>query len=382
MPKGSAVLPVLAIAATAGLLTVQPFHHACNALDWMFGAPPEWTQVKWNYRDPRTQATCRGEKPLESFQQLSGYWRQTPGRRVVFIGNSQMHMVSLAEGEAKPVAPEKAYVDYLADATRGQLLPYRLSAPGMSYAEALWLTRYLALREDLRPDTLVLQLNYQSFYNAGIRHGLQTLLSDPRFRREIEAEAAGASPVAEIFREALQAYEKAGARDAAPGDKTIAERLEEEARTALQRFPTFAGRHEEKDNFLEMLYRLRVYVLQMKATTARSITGTRWIRSRAAVEQLAEAARAGGIRLVVFHAPVNPDVQLYRTEKDRRSYREFADALAKERGVRVLDFENAVPARLWGRWMNGPDPLHLSRAGHQLLARNLQEQLRKPEGGN
>jgi len=83
-----------------GLLRSNPFGAACDGLDRLFGAPPKWTQVTNVYRNPKTQEMTHGDDPTASLDGLKQYWHQFPGAgRIVFIGNSQMHTISLAPGE-------------------------------------------------------------------------------------------------------------------------------------------------------------------------------------------------------------------------------------------------------------------------------------------
>ncbi|MEZ5356535.1 MAG: SGNH/GDSL hydrolase family protein [Bryobacteraceae bacterium] len=362
----------LTVCLTGALLAVRPFDKANQALDWMFGAPPAWTQVKNLVRDERIQELSRGERPLASFRALRKHWEGRTGRRVCFIGNSQMLAVSLAASEERSEETEPTYVDRLAlDGDKLGLLVYRLSAPGMSYPEALWYVHYLLLEERIRPDEVVLQINYQAFWNAGIRGGMLEMLEQDRFREVIEREAAGNAAYAETFREALRTWKQMREKkpETAAADARVGERVEAATRKRLgELFPRFAERRTHKDDLLEMLYRLRVYVLQLKPSTARTITGTRWERSRAAVEAIVEACREKQVKVLLFHAPLNPKVKLYRSERDRQNYREFVETVAGREGVQLVDLEHAVPAQYWGRWMNGPDPLHLGRKGHKLMA--------------
>ena len=72
--------------------------------------------------------------------------------------------------------------------------------------------------------------------------------------------------------------------------------------------------------------------------------------------------------MVLFQAPTNPATPLYGTPLDDRSYHQFASSLAERFGVPLLDFEHAVPERYWGMALNVPDPLHLGRGGHRVMA--------------
>jgi hypothetical protein len=368
-----------------GLFWVRPFDRANELLDRAFGAPPKWTDVSNLYTDPETQELTHGDHPEAGFDRLAAYWSSRPGLpRVVFIGNSQMHAMSLAPGEARPTAPEKTYTDLIpAAAGDRQYLLYRLSAGGMSYAEALWYAEYLTSRPELKPDALVLQINYQMFWQAGIRDGMLEMLQVPAFRERVEAAAHGKQAFADNFQEALARYaglQTAGAKQEAR-DANAGESIENGSRRVLADLPGFDERHSVKDSFLETLYRGRLYFLRLKPSTPRSITGVRLIRSQAAVEEIARLCRENHVRLVLFHAPLNPEVKLYRTAEDRRAHYAFVSDLAARYGIPVYDLEDSVPAKEWGRLLNGPDPLHMGRQAHHWMAQRMAAILAENTGG-
>jgi lysophospholipase L1-like esterase len=155
------------------------------------------------------------------------------------------------------------------------------------------------------------------------------------------------------------------------------DRLEDATRNWLSTLPGFDRRAVLKDSLVQLLYRARLYLLHLKPSTARSITGARLSSSRASVEQLARYCHEQGINLVMFNAPVNPRVHLYRSETDSRYYHEFIQQVAARYHVRLYDFESIVPAENWGKLLDGPDPLHMGRIGHQIVAAKMIDALSK-----
>src|SRR5271155_3184336 len=88
------------LALLALLVHLNPFDPICDAMDRLFGAPPKWTQVTNLYRDPLTQEVTHGDDPVSSLGVLKEYWHERGShQRMVFVGNSQMHAISLAPGE-------------------------------------------------------------------------------------------------------------------------------------------------------------------------------------------------------------------------------------------------------------------------------------------
>jgi len=356
----------------AALSVGAPFDAANGALDRAFGGLPAWTQVRNMYRNPETQEASAGEKPLASFHRLAGYWAH--GGRVLFIGNSQMQMVSLARGEAPPTGPEKTWVDLVTDElakSGSDLKAYRLSAGGMTYAEALWDILYLTAHPELKPQAIFLQMNYQFLWSNGIRDGMLELLDDPAFRDAAAREAARGDGYSGLFRERLQAGAARGATaGAAPSTEANApaERLESEVRQGLSGWIGFRERGRQRDDFLNLLYRARIYFLHLKPSTARSISEVRLRESQTAVERIAEICREENIRFVLLRVPANPLISLYRTPEDHDRYMRYLADMASRFATPVYDFEDLVPAQEWGLAYNGPDPLHMGRAGHRLLA--------------
>jgi hypothetical protein len=343
--------------------------------------------------DPKTQELSRGEAPLRSFATLAESWK-TPGRRVLMIGNSQTMEISLASGEPRPTGTERTWTDLvtdeLASAPPGERAHgYRLSAPGMSYPEALWYVEYLALHPELRPDVLVLQVNYQSFWNGGVRRGMLELLDDPAFAAAIDAEARSGAPYAETFAVALADHAKAARAQKEEGESAdqpgFGASAEAAVRARMDSLPDFRARHLQKEDLAEMLYRVRIYVLHLKPSTSRSITGTRVVQARACLARILAFCREQRIHPVLFMAPVNPQVQLYRTDDDRQRLADAVLELEALSGIRVAPLESAIPPQMWGRQYNGPDPLHLGRNGHhqlaQLLLPEIKQALVQSEGG-
>lgn len=382
------------LASTFLLLAVfihaDPFQVASDVMDKLFGVPPKWTQVTNLYCDPRTQETTHGDDPVDSIGVLKQYWHERgEASRVVFFGNSQMHAISLASGELPPTTPEKTYVDLIIEQeqrTDSNELLYRLSFSDMSYPEVLWDLNYLLDDPDLRPEMVVLQMNYQSFWAGGIRDSMLPMLRRPTFRNRMEVLAASGLPYAPAYADALHRYDRGANEEpnaTSAEDSGLASvfslrttpgyEIETRARTWLDRLSPEQQRAALKESFENVLYRGRLYFLQLKPSTARSISGSRLLAARSAVDSIAALCTANDIRLLLFHAPVNPHVSLYRTAGDRQSYRNFVASVAEKYHAQLFDFEDSIGPKYWGHLLNSPDPLHMGRAGHELMAQQLME---------
>lgn len=385
------------LALLAGLLHFDIFGVICDAMDRLFGAPPKWTQVTNVYIDPRTQEITHGDDPITSLKTLKQYWHECSGSsRVVFAGNSQMHSISLAPGEPPSASPEKTYVDLAMDEVRraepNELL-YRLSSSGMSYPEVLWELDYMLDDPDLRPEMVLLQLNYQAFWTGGIRDSMLPMLRRPSFRARVEALAASGRPDAAAYEDALQRFDQGEAKDTAKSaavsntgltavfsaQHTPGYAMETRVRAWLNDVSPQEHRADLKESFENVLYRGRLYLLRLKPSTARSISGSRLLAAQSAVDSIAALCASNHVRLVLFHAPVNPNVDLYRTPQDRETYRRFVASVAARYGIPLFDFENSISAEHWGRLLNGPDPLHMGRAAQQEMAKLMVDAMNSVE---
>jgi hypothetical protein len=370
------------------LIAVDPFQHAIQFLDKSYGAAPEWTLVGKLYLDPQTQETSHGENPLSSFQRLSEYWSQrAPLRHVYLVGNSQMYTMLLAPGEQLSDGPEKTYPDLLNDFYRthdSNVAIYRLASPNITYMEALWYLVYLTQHRELEPDTLVLQLNYETFRKTGVRDGMLNMLEDADFASAIEKMASSDRPYSSLFLMALQKHKeqiaKTGKTAANEGtgegihtgiaeSANIGNRIETDFRDRLDRVPGFWRRLQMKGEFEGLLYRARVFLLHIKPTTPRSLSQATLTLNRAAVEDIATLCHERKIELVLVNAPQNPSALLYKTAADHNLYENTIHSIATQHGLQLYDFEGVIPASLWGIWIDGPDPIHFGRHGHDLMTK-------------
>jgi lysophospholipase L1-like esterase len=379
-PGSSAGVVSATLALLCVLLWVRPFDRINYAMDAVVHAAPRWSQVETMYRDPRTQDVTHGADPRTSLETVRRYWQQEPSAsKVMFIGNSQMLAMSLAPGEMPSPVPDKTYVDLLAQQFNAlpdnPVLIYRLAAPGMSYAEALWYLEYVICNPGLHPSGIVLQLNYQAFWTGAIRDSLDDLMDNACFRARVHTIAASDAAYADDFQAAEKSYIHAHEQNVPvnPDPSAIAfgPRLETAFRTNLQKTSLFQDGYIQKDDFAQMLYRLRLYVLQVKPSNARSVTGPRLTKSQAALETIAQRCADEHIRLVLFSAPVNPAVSLYSSDSDRTTYTGFVQKLAAEHQLPFFDLEHAIDGQYWGRQFNSADPLHIGRKGHELLAADM-----------
>jgi len=376
----------LTFAALWGLLAWNPFRHM---RDVFVNPAQEDAKVTSVFTDPNTQEVSAGQHPLESLRKLESSWCNVPkATRYILSGNSQTFTVLLAPTEAVLTETDRTYPDLLLDrlnATGASVYGYRLSAPNISYMEVLWYLNYLLVHHCLTPGDLVIQLNFETFRKTGVREGMFELLEDPGFASAVEQEARSNAPYASTFQQAIDQYDSRIAKQKGSQTSSISKTgvteawgvgsaLETNVRAALDRLSFFRSRGELKGGLLDLLYLARVNLLGITPTTKRSLGGAPLLANVSSLERIGELCRRNGIRLVFFNAPQNPTAPLYRTPADRKQYQEIISRLARQFGQAYFDFEDSIPAPLWGVWIDGPDPIHFGRAAHRRLADLMFEQ--------
>jgi len=382
----TALALALTFAALWGLLAWDPFRHL---RDVFVNPAQEKALILSLFTDPRTQEVSDGQNPLESLRKLESSWcKISKERRYILTGNSQTFSVLLAPSEALSTEADRTYPDLLLDrlnAAGANVHGYRLSAPNISYMEVLWYLNYLLVHPCLIPGEFVIQLNFETFRKTGVREGMLELLEDPGFASVIKQEARSNAPYANTFQQAIDQYDSRIAKQNGSQTSSISKTgfaeargagsmLETNARAALDRLSLFKTRGQLKADLLDFLYLARVHLLGITPTTKRSLGGGPLTINVSALERIGELGRRNGIQLVFFNAPQNPNAPLYRTSADRQQYQQIISRLAGKFGQGYFDFENSIPAPLWGVYIDGPDPIHFGRAAHHRLADLMFEQ--------
>ncbi len=376
MRREFATLGICAVFA-AVILHGHVFGAVAKVVTTVFGGGDEAAALKLYAQDRRTQEVSNGADPLPSLQGVVAHWASEKAeRRLVVMGNSQTYAVILAPGERDPGVPVRTYVDLVGSriGTAGKANVYRLSAPNLSYAEALWYVTYLSRVAAVKPTDLVLQLNYESFRKSGIRDGMLGLLRDPAFASAATETARSATPFGAAFEQAIKRYRELEAKSGPTGDARASapagfgEMAEVSIRKKMDAVGIGTEKHAAKAEFLNVLYLLRVHVLKITPTTPRPLAGAAYEGSVSALDEVATRCRAAGITVRLFLAPQNPGARMWRTEADRDRYRGAAQALSSKFGLRLVDLEKKEPAEQWGVWIDGPDPIHFGLKGHETMA--------------
>jgi hypothetical protein len=372
------------------LLVWDPFRHLRDVL---FARPDpvhEDTTISY-FTNPNTQEISNGEHPLAGLRQLEPYWCQfSKETRYIITGNSQTLTVLLSPSEGHSSQEDRTYPDLLLDRLQSvhrDMHGYRLSAPNISYMEALWYLNYLASHRCLVPSEFVVQLNFETFRKLGVRDGMLELLQDPQFASAIEREANSPEPYSGTFQKALEQYrsQRATQQGSEAGAASISKTglaeargvgsvIETVVRAGLDKFDSFTARGQLKPELLDLLYNARVYLLGITPSTKRSLGGGTLTANVSSLERIGELCKKFNIKLVFFNAPQNPNAPLYRTASDGEQYRQIVSQLVRDEAQSYYDFEDSIPGPMWGNYLGGPDPIHFGRAAHHHLADLMFEQ--------
>jgi hypothetical protein len=131
----------------------------------------------------------------------------------------------------------------------------------------------------------------------------------------------------------------------------------------------WAKRPDLRVKVLIDLYLLRNAVFGIKATTVRKMIPLRYARNMQALETILSDADINGIPVLVYIAPLRPDVA---APYDPLQYSEWKDEvfrLAKRHHARLMNLETLVPAKEWGTYSGDEvDFMHFKGPGHAMVA--------------
>lgn len=288
-------------------------------------------------------------------------------RKAIWLGNSQLHAVNqFREGERN--AP-----DLLSERLAGRSIDLvTVSLGNGNLQEHLVLFHYLLDR--IQPDTLVLPVVFDDTREDGLRDGVADLIRDERVSQQLRESDIGRK----VLEKALASVPLSTAR-VTPQDRTEAwlnARLEEYV-------PLWRARPEMRGDFFVFLYRLRNTVFGITPNSKRKIIPGRYANNMAALETMLQTAVIAGIRVFVYVAPIGSyqGARPY-VESEYQRFKEEIAALARRYGASFENFEDLIPASLWGFKDSTTvgrgielDFMHFTAAGHHVLAEQIEQQL-------
>lgn len=286
--------------------------------------------------------------------------------RALWLGNSQLHAVNqLGAGERN--AP-----DILAERLAERSIDLiTVSAGNANLQEHMVLFNYLLDR--LEPNILILPVVFDDTREDGIRDGIADLLNDDKLLHTLNESDIGANLVNEMLPKIVL-----------EDKKTLQGRSEAWINAWLDRNLTlWHARPEMRGDLFIWLYRLRNTLFGIKPSSKRKIIPKRYANNMDAYEMILLAAAKFNVRVLVYFAPIGSHRgERPYEESEYQRFKEEIATLAQQYGANLENFEDLVPAPLWGQKESTTtsesselDFMHFTAAGHIILADQIAERL-------
>jgi hypothetical protein len=284
-------------------------------------------------------------------------------RRVVWLGNSQLHAVNQFR------AGERNAPDLLFERLAGRSIDLvTVSLGNGNLQEHLVLFHYLFDR--MQPDTLILPVVFDDMREDGLRDDVAVLARDEKIEQRLKA--------SDIGRKLL---ENAPAPPSLPTvHATPQERSEAWLNSWLDKqVPLWQARPEMRGDLFIYLYRLRNTVFGITPSSKRKVILGRYASNMMAYETLLQAAMASGVRVLIYVAPIGSDHgERPYVESEYRHFKDEVAVLSRRYGAQLENFEDLISEPLWGlkdSTIAGrsaePDFMHFTAAGHRVLAEQI-----------
>ncbi len=314
------------------------------------------------FDDPRETP----RRDTSTAEHLEQYWRFIPDARTqrlaIVVGMSQMYWIN------DRASVDRTISEWIDDAYQSKgVRAFGLAAPNLDNEEALFYLLATTVAPETHPYAMVYGVCFDKFRNTDIRPTLQSfLLRRPDLLRDwkrIAERYSGRYPqAAEKMLGTLRDIEAARNKVA---EQSLESRLRDRLAAAL---PIVAARRDLNGKLLQILFDLRNFVFNIKASTKRPIIGARYDLNRQFLEMLADEARARNVKLLPYIIPLNTLAETPYVTSEYEGFKAWYAEFTKARGLRFVNFENLVPAAEWGLSSGEPDFKHFSGAGHKRTA--------------
>jgi hypothetical protein len=292
--------------------------------------------------------------------------RRNLAKRVVWLGNSQLHAIN----QSKP--GEKTAPVLLAKVLRPKNVEMlAFSFPSASLSEMMVMQNFL--EKDHHVDVLVIPLFLDDTREQDVRESLRQAVERPDLKAFLEKTNTGRYAIALT---AKQAASDSAAESVSPSlqqrtEAGLTERLEHCCK--LQTIRSKARGQIEIQSFM-----FRNWVFNVNPQTVRSIIPVTYRQNMIALEEILRLSKERSTRVITYIPPIRKD---YSPPYDLKQYAEFkaqTKALAGRYGARWVDMDALVPGQYWGtrastRTFGEPeiDFMHYQEPGHALLAKAM-----------
>jgi len=152
------------------------------------------------------------------------------------------------------------------------------------------------------------------------------------------------------------------------------ETMEDHLRGMASRWlPVVSARNDLNAGVQGQLFLLRNWLLDIKPTSKRPIIEGRYRMNREFLGMMADIARRGGVKLVLYIIPLNPQAENPYIPAQYAGFKEWIEKFCQEKDIPFANLENVVSSEMWGEFMGGPDFKHFRGEGHRLTATALLE---------
>lgn len=308
---------------------------------------------------------------VESFDHINA------AHKLIWFGNSQLHAINQYR-QGDQTAPALLSSRLVADGTH--LVTF--SQPNANLQEHYVMFEHLRTRLTIRQ--IILPVVFDDTREDGLREEVAVMTRDATLRAQLMSDEYG--------RKLLEDQHAKIPKNPAIALNTPQDQTESWLVEKLERnLPVWHARPQIRGDIFVGLYRLRNAVFGITPSTKRRKILSRYIANLGALEAIFKSARAAGVDVLVYIAPIGT----YRGQRPyvESEYAQFkldVQELSERHAATYANLEDLIPEHLWGQKdstvlgsATEPDFMHFTSAGHMVLADHLEVILKRgaPTGG-
>ncbi len=284
---------------------------------------------------------------------------------IIWFGNSQLHGINQYK-----VGHRSAPLVLFEQLQRTGFDLVTFSQPNANIHEHYVLFEYIKSYLPVR--LLILPVVFDDLRNTGLRSTIAKVLESTETMQSLMKTEIGNQILAEHSVQ-NESVERAAL------DGTIQNRFEHKINVYLEDYFALWGlRPEIRGNLFLLLYKLRNFIFNIKATSKRPVIKSRYESNMKALNAIIDTAQSMNIKMLLYIPPIRNDIEIPYVISEYDEFKKEIHDLAINKGVVYLNIEDLVPGNLWGMKDStkiGGEPeydfMHFREAGHELLANAL-----------
>jgi hypothetical protein len=237
---------------------------------------------------------------------------------------------------------------------------------------------YVYLNQQRQLSHLILPVVFDDFREDGIRPELLSFSEDPKTYKKLAQ-----SPIGQKIIKEKELADNKNKADTAGLNGTIQDHVERYLNDWFDKNLSFwQARPDARGTLFTHLYLTRNTILGITPSSKRKIIRGRYQDNMNALKAILELAKNNSAQVLVYIAPLRNDVEIPYIKSEYESFKKEVRTLVKEHDAKFANFENLVPAELWGSKGGttlGEKPeidfMHFQAGGHTLLANEVVKQL-------